>query len=42
MIVGDPKKIDQKALTAKYGKIKKLSKTNLFAPLDLDFIIADR
>ena len=35
--MGDPKLIDQKALQAKYGKIVKVSKARLFAPLDLDF-----
>ena len=37
IVMGDPKLIDQKALTAKYGKIVKVSKSRLFAPLDLDF-----
>ena len=37
IVMGDPKLIDQKALQAKYGKIVKVSKTRLFAPLDLDF-----
>ena len=37
IIMGDPKLIDQKALQAKYGKIVKVNKTKLFAPLDLDF-----
>lgn len=37
IIMGDPKKIDQKRLAAKFGKIQKVSKTKLFAPLDLDF-----
>lgn len=37
IIMGDPKLIDQKRLQAKYGKIQKISKTKLFAPLDLDF-----
>ena len=37
IVMGDPKLIDQKALQAKYGKIVKVSKTKLFAPLDLDF-----
>ena len=37
IIMGDPKKIDQKRLAAKFGKIQKVSKSKLFAPLDLDF-----
>ena len=37
ILMGDPKLIDQKALQAKYGKIQKVSKSKLFAPLDLDF-----
>ena len=37
IVMGDPKLIDQKALQAKYGKIVKVSKSKLFAPLDLDF-----
>lgn len=37
IVMGDPKLIDQKALQAKYGKIVKVSKSRLFAPLDLDF-----
>ena len=37
IVMGDPKLIDQKALQAKYGKIQKVSKAKLFAPLDLDF-----
>lgn len=37
ILVGDPKLIDQKALQAKYGKLQKVSKSRLFAPLDLDF-----
>ena len=37
IVMGDPKLIDQKALQAKYGKIVKVSKARLFAPLDLDF-----
>ncbi len=41
MIVGDPKRIDQKALTNQYGKIKKLTKQTLFAPIELDFIVAE-
>lgn len=36
MIVGDPKKIDQKALSAKYGKIRKIAKASLFAPFSMD------
>ena len=36
IIMGDPKKIDQKALQAKYGKIQKVSKSKLFSPLDFD------
>ena len=36
IVMGDPKLIDQKALQAKYGKIVKVSKAKLFAPLDLD------
>ncbi len=37
IVMGDPKLIDQKALQEKYGKVVKVSKTKLFAPLDLDF-----
>ncbi len=37
IVMGDPKLIDQKALQAKYGKIIKVNKSKLFAPLDLDF-----
>ena len=37
IVMGDPKLINLKALQAKYGKIIKVSKTKLFAPLDLDF-----
>ena len=37
IVMGDPKLIDQKALQAKYGKIVKVNKSKLFAPLDLDF-----
>ena len=37
IVMGDPKKIDQKRLTARFGKIQKMSKGKLFAPLDLDF-----
>jgi predicted Zn-dependent peptidase len=37
IVMGDPKLIDQKALQAKYGKVIKVSKSKLFAPLDLDF-----
>jgi predicted Zn-dependent peptidase len=37
IVMGDPKLIDQKALQAKYGKVVKVSKSKLFAPLDLDF-----
>ena len=37
ILMGDPKLIDQKALQAKYGKVVKVSKSKLFAPLDLDF-----
>ncbi len=36
VIIGDPKKIDQKAIQAKYGKMKKVSKTSIFSPLDFD------
>ena len=31
LIMGDPKQIDQKVLKAKYGKITKLSKSQLFS-----------
>jgi predicted Zn-dependent peptidase len=37
IVMGDPKKIDQKRLAAKFGKIQKVSKGKLFAPLDLEF-----
>ena len=37
IVMGDPKKIDQKRLAAKFGKIQKVTKGKLFAPLDLDF-----
>ena len=37
IVMGDPKKIDQKRLAARFGKIQKMSKGKLFAPLDLDF-----
>jgi predicted Zn-dependent peptidase len=37
IVMGDPKLIDLKALQAKYGKIVKVNKSKLFAPLDLDF-----
>ena len=31
IVMGDPKLIDQKVLKAKYGKINKLSKSQLFS-----------
>ncbi len=37
IIVGDPKLINMKQIEAKYGKAKKITKTKIFAPLDLDF-----
>ncbi len=37
IIVGDPKLVNLKQLEAKYGKVKKISKNKIFAPLDLDF-----
>ena len=37
IVMGDPKKIDQKRLAARFGKIQKMSKGKLFAPLVLDF-----
>ena len=37
IVMGDQKKIDQKRLTAKFGKIQKVAKSKLFAPLVLDF-----
>ena len=37
IVMGDPKLINLKALQSKYGKIVKVNKTKLFAPLDLDF-----
>lgn len=37
IIMGDPKKIDQKRLQARFGKIQKVSKSKLFAPLEFDF-----
>ena len=38
VLMGDPKKIDLKALQAKLGcKVTKLTPSKLFAPLDLDF-----
>lgn len=38
VLMGDPKKIDLKAIQAKLGcKVTKLSATKLFAPLNLDF-----
>ena len=37
IVMGDPKLINLKALQTKYGKVVKVSKTKLFAPLDLDF-----
>jgi predicted Zn-dependent peptidase len=37
IVMGDPKLINLKALQAKYGKVIKVSKGKLFAPLDLDF-----
>ena len=36
--MGDPKKIDLKAIESKLGcKVTKLNAAKLFAPLDLDF-----
>jgi len=36
--MGDPKKIDLKAIQSKLGcKVTKVSAQKLFAPLDLDF-----
>lgn len=35
IIMGDPKKIDMKRLQAKYGKPEKISKSKLFAEIDL-------
>ncbi len=37
IIVGDPKLINLKQIEAKYGKVKKITKSKIFAPLDLDF-----
>ena len=37
IVMGDPKKIDQKRLATRFGKIQKMSKGKLFAPLVLDF-----
>ncbi len=37
IIVGDPKLINLKQIESKYGKVKKVSKSKIFAPLDLDF-----
>ncbi len=37
VIVGDPKLINLKQIEGKYGKVKKISKSKIFAPLDLDF-----
>ncbi len=37
VIVGDPKLINLKQIESKYGKAKKITKTKIFAPLDLDF-----
>ncbi len=37
VIVGDPKLINLKQIESKYGKVKKVSKSKIFAPLDLDF-----
>lgn len=37
IVMGDQKKIDQKRLAAKFGKIQKVAKSKLFAPLVLDF-----
>ena len=36
IVVGDPKLVDTKQLQAKYGKILKVSKSKLFAPLEID------
>lgn len=36
VIMGDAKKIDQKALQAKYGKIQKVNKSKLFSSLDIE------
>lgn len=36
VIMGDSKKIDQKALQAKYGKIQKVNKSRLFSSLDIE------
>lgn len=37
VIMGDAKQIDLKRISAKYGKVTKLSKGRLFAPVELDF-----
>ena len=37
IIVGDPKLINQKQIQAKYGKITKMNKSKIFAPLDFDW-----
>ena len=37
IIVGDPKLINQKQIQAKYGKITKVNKSRIFAPLDFDW-----
>ncbi len=37
IIVGDPKLINLKQIESKYGKAKKISKSKIFAPLDLEF-----
>ena len=36
VIMGDAKKIDQKALQAKYGKFQKVNKSRLFSSLDIE------
>ena len=36
-VIGDPKLINQKQIQAKYGKINKVTKSKLFAPLDIDW-----
>lgn len=37
VIMGDPKLINLKQIQANHGKVTKLSKSRLFAPLDMDF-----
>ena len=37
LVIGDPKLINQKQIQAKYGKINKLNRSKLFAPLDIDW-----